>query len=233
MLNSTIQLKIKQRLNKLDSKDYDNIEPWKIIEAFNKGMLMWCRRNIVGTNQRQTGDEGSKRRIDDLQVIIKTVPLVATSKKEGYVEVSVPSDYFEWKSITAQGNKDCCDTNNMKVYLVPVADIDWILDDYNKKPSYEWSETICTIKDNKFQVYHNDEFEIPTVKLVYYRFPRRIEIAGSVDPYTGVLSTADVECEFKDDVVELFVDEAVKILSGDIESLNQMQIAEGSAEGNN
>jgi hypothetical protein len=233
MLNSTIQLKIKQRLNKLDSKDYDNIEVWKILEAFNKGMLMWCRRNIVGTNQRQIGDEGSKRRIDDLQVIIKTEPSVTTVNKEGYVEIDVPIDYFEWKSVTAAGSKECCDTNHMKVYLVPVADIEWILDDHNKKPSYEWSETVCTIKENKIQVYHNDEFEIPTVKLTYYKFPRRIEIAGAVDPYTGIISTADVLCEFKDDIVELFIDEAVKILSGDIESLNQMQIAEGSVEGNN
>ena len=36
MNNDTLQLKLKQRLNKLDSQDYDNIEPWQMIEAFNK-----------------------------------------------------------------------------------------------------------------------------------------------------------------------------------------------------
>ena len=50
MTNDTLRLKIKQRLNKLDSSDYDNIMPWQIIEAFNKGQSNWCRRNLVGTN---------------------------------------------------------------------------------------------------------------------------------------------------------------------------------------
>lgn len=232
MLNETILIKVKQRLNKLDSKDYDNIESWKVVEAFNKGMLMWCRRTIVGTNQRQIGDESSKRRIDDLQVILKTNQ-TNTSNQDGYVEIDVPTDYFEWKSITAIGKKDCCDDNRLKVYLTSIGDIEWTLDDFNKKPSYEWSETVATIKDNKIQVYHNNEFDIPTVTHIYYRFPRRIEIIGSVDPYTGITSTANVTCEFKDDIVEILIDECVKILAGDIESFNQMSIADGSVENNN
>ena len=36
MNNATIQLKVQQRLNKLASQDYDNIECWQIVEAFNK-----------------------------------------------------------------------------------------------------------------------------------------------------------------------------------------------------
>ena len=50
MNNDTLQLKLKQRLNKLDSQDYDNIEPWQMIEAFNKAQLEWCRRNLHGNN---------------------------------------------------------------------------------------------------------------------------------------------------------------------------------------
>ena len=38
MLNSAIVIKLKQRINKLDSQDYDNIECWQAIEAFNKLM---------------------------------------------------------------------------------------------------------------------------------------------------------------------------------------------------
>jgi hypothetical protein len=36
MQNSVITIKIKQRLNKLDSQDYDNLECWHIIEAFKR-----------------------------------------------------------------------------------------------------------------------------------------------------------------------------------------------------
>jgi len=56
---------------------------------------------------------------------------------------------------------------------------------------------------------------------------------GCVDPYTTTVSTVDVESEFKDDIIELHIDEAAKILSGDIESFNQQQTATQQVEGNN
>ena len=70
MDNATIKLKIKQRLNKLASNDYDNIECWQIVEAFNKGQVDWCRRNLHGLNIVKEGDEQSTSRIDDLQVLL-------------------------------------------------------------------------------------------------------------------------------------------------------------------
>ena len=65
MNNATIQLKIKQRLNKLDSSDYDNIEAWQLIEAFNKGQTlgkMVCHLKTVneGTLQEITPKEAEK-----------------------------------------------------------------------------------------------------------------------------------------------------------------------------
>jgi hypothetical protein len=73
----------------------------------------------------------------------------------------------------------------------------------------------------------------PTAKLTYYKQPTRIEILGCNDPYTTNITTVDVEAEFKDDVMELLIDEAVKILSGDIESFNANGIADQSVEINN
>ena len=103
----------------------------------------------------------------------------------------------------------------------------------NKKPSFEWGETFCTLKNNRVQIYTNDEFNIQSPILTYYRQPRRIEILNCVDPYTTQVSLVDVECEFKDDIVELFIDEAAKILAGDIESMTQFQRNSQSVEGNN
>ena len=60
MENSTLLLKLKQRLNKLDSQDYDNIECWQFVEAFNKAQIEWCRRNLHGGNMYKEGDELSK-----------------------------------------------------------------------------------------------------------------------------------------------------------------------------
>ena len=65
MNNTTLQIKFKQRLNKIASDDYDNIECWQIVEAFNKAQIEWCRRQLHGTNNYREGDEMSKRRVDD------------------------------------------------------------------------------------------------------------------------------------------------------------------------
>lgn len=235
MNNTIVQLKIKQRLNKIASADYDNIECWTMVESFNKGMVNWCRRQLHGLNVKQTGDEQSKRRIDDLQIILKEEKIPMT-KRDLFVESSavLPSDYFEWKRISADANSDCCDNSRrMVIYLAEEANVDQLLNDEHKKPSFDWGETFCTLKTNKVRIYTNNEFELEEAVLSYYRQPTRIEINGCVDPYTQVQSTADVECEFKDDIIELFIDEAVKILAGDIESINQQNTASGQVEGNN
>ena len=70
MNNTTLQLKFRQRLNKIASNDYDNIECWQIVEAFNKAQIEWCRRQLHGNNLFKEGDEMSKRRIDDLQILL-------------------------------------------------------------------------------------------------------------------------------------------------------------------
>ena len=86
MNNTTLQVKIKQRINKIDSQDYDNIKSWELAEAFNKAQLEWCRRQLAGTNIRKEGDEMSKRRIDDLSILL-------TRKKLSGVDIPYGNSY--------------------------------------------------------------------------------------------------------------------------------------------
>ena len=235
MNNTTIQLKTKERLNKLASSDFDNLQPWMIVEAFNKGTVNWCRRQLHGLNIKQMGDEQSKAKIDDLQVLLKE-ETVQLANRDLFVETTLvlPSDYFEWKRISANARNECCaDSRKMVIYLAEEGNVDELLRDINKQPSFEWGETFCTLKGNKVRIYTNNKFTLEPAILSYYKQPRRIEILGVVDPYTTVISTVDIESEFKDDIVELLIDEGVKILAGDIESMNQVQTATGQVEGNN
>jgi len=233
MNNFTIKLKVQQRLNKLASNDYDNIQDWQIVEAFNKGAVEWCRRQLHGLNVKQTGDEQSKRRIDDLQILLKETSL-AMAKKDGYYSApSLPDDYFEYKRLSIKAKTDCCEAGRFVVYLVEEANLDLFLKDPNLKPSFEWRETFMTMQGDEIRVYTNDEFDIPQAFLTYYKQPRRIEFAGIIDPYTGVAPAVDVESEFKDDIIELMIDECVKIISGDIEYFSSVQIATNAVEGNN
>jgi len=234
MLNSAILIKVKQRLNKLASNDYTNIETWQIIEAFDKAQVDWCRSNLHGLNIVKEGDEQSTRRIDDLQILLTQTPVNMNDKQTYYESVSFPPDYLQWKRVSAQAISDCCpDPQPLVIYPTEVANVDLLLRDPNKGPSFDWLETFSTLSNNSLKIYTNGLFKPVNVFLIYYRQPRKIQITNVPDPYTGVVPTVDVISEFKDDLVELFIDETVKILAGDIESMTQFQRMSQATEENN
>ena len=215
MNNNLLQLKFKQRLNKQSSNDYDAFECWQIAEAFNKAQIEWVRR------EAKKGED-SKHNVDDLQKVVKEIPLKG-SNKEGYYEtIDLPKDYAAGKRVSVKGHtKTCEDLRSFKVYEGEEANLDDLLHDENKKPSFEWAETFKTQIDNKIRIYHSNFFTIAEASLVYYRIPRQVSFEDCVNEYDE--ATKNVECEFKDDIVELLIGEACIILSGDIESFNQSQ----------
>lgn len=232
MLNSTITIKMKQRLNKLDSQDYDNITCWQVVESFNKAQVEWARRQLHGINVVKEGDEQSTRRKDDLQKLLIREPIVA-SKKDIYYEGELPENYLQWKRVDIYAKKGCCDKRRMTVYLAEEGNLNQLLRDKAKQPNFDWAETFATLINNTVHLYTNNEFDVEEAFLTYYRQPRKIQITGCSDPYTGVISTTEVESEFKDDIIELIIDEAVSILAGDIESGNQFSRTQESAERSN
>jgi hypothetical protein len=232
MLNSAIVTKIKQRLNKLDSQDYDNLQCWQISEAFNKAQVEWTRRQLHGINLTKEGDEGSTRRKDDLQILLGTTSLSVSNRKYYYYS-QLPINYLQWKRVDVIATKDCCGERPMMVYLAEEGNLRELLRDKAKQPNYEWGETFATLKGGEVNIYTNEEFSVASAELVYYRQPRKIEVLGCVDPYTNITTTVDVESEFKDDIIELIIDEAAAILAGDIESINQFSRGTEGAERNN
>lgn len=240
MLNSTILIKVKQRLNKLASNDYDNIPDWQIVEAFNKGQVDWCRRNLHGVNQLREGDEQSTRRVDDFQVLLGTtgeggIPPITMNNKQFYYEGDLPANYLQWKRLSGEATSECCNKpKRMVIYLAEQGNRDELLRDKYKQPNFEWGETFATMQNDKLQVYTNGLFTPVNVKLTFYRQPTYIQISGVINPYdpTALPPVTDTQSEFKDDIIELLIDETCKILAGDIESINQIQ-REGQAVENN
>lgn len=235
MDNSTIQIKVKQRLNKLSSNDYDNIETWMISEAFNKAQVEWPRRQLHGGNPYKEGDEFSKRRIDDLQVLLREHSLTGIQTDTYFETDNFPEDdYMEFKRISADAKDECCpDPRPMSIYLAEAANVNLILRDELKRPDFDWAETFCTFLDNRIRIYRDTSFDIVNPVLTYYKRPIYIEFAGITNPYTGTVSPIDVECEFKDDIIEVLLDDTAAIIAGDIENFNQMQREQAAAERSN
>lgn len=224
MNNKEILLKIKEGLNKLDSSDYENLECWQIFSAFNKVQKGWVRKQILGYNPRRQGDEGSKFSIDDLQILLKEVSIDVSKKDRYYESDLMPEDYMYWKRVLADSEMECCPSRPLRIHLTEVANVEDMLADEFKKPSIEWGETFSVLMSNRLRVYTNNEFDIKNLKLIYYRLPLDVKQIGCVDITTGNVSSMEVECEFKDDIAEILIDETIALLGGNIESFNQHQI---------
>lgn len=237
MNNSTILIKVKNRLNKLASNDYTNLDSWIVVEAFNKGQLEWCRRNLHGLNLPREGADQSTSRLDDFQTILTSTPPLSSTDKGIYNETSAvnwPKDYLRRERISLTVTKDCCPTpKRMTVYIGEESNVDIYLNDVNMRPDYAWNHTFAILSGDKIQIYHDKKFDIDELKFIYYRQPRFIQIIGVVDLTTGLPATVEVECEFSDDLTELLVDEAADILAGDIENIFQKQRLSESVEKNN
>lgn len=225
MTNNELQIKVKQRLNKLASGDYDNLECWQITEAFNRAQLLFVRSLLRGYNLPQIGDEGSKFTIDDLEPLIEDLPISVTDQGIYYATSAndYPEDFNSFKRLSAKGTGQCCTNKPLVLYDAREADVDVLLRDPLRSPSIEWGETFFTRQGNTFKIFTNDLFDISDVVLTYYRNPVNVAILNCVDLNDNPITT-DVECEFKEDVCELLISYTAAILAGDIESLNQYGI---------
>jgi hypothetical protein len=217
MTLSQVSAKIDARLNKSASGDYDNIWPYQKQEAFNKAVTDWVRRQKFGKNQTQEGDEETDKTVDDLQVLLKQTSLSVINKKFYVQTEPLPSDYLYYKRLSPIVTKDNCKNVRIKSHLREEANVDELI----TVPSFDFEETFHTLIGNRAHVYHNNDFKVESVQLVYYKKPK-------VYDFTKPSSIV----EFKDDVCELFVDECCKILSSDIESINQKFLAQERTENN-
>lgn len=233
MNNNLLQLKIEERLNKLSSKDYDNVECWQKVEAFNKAQVEWVRRQLHGNNIFKEGNDQSSRRIDDLQILLKPLKLKGVTKDIFFETDILPSDYFQFERVSIKGKTNTCPPRSFRVYPAEEANRDDYLADVNSTPSFEWGETFSTLVNNKIRIYTNGQFQVVDPVLIYYRQPKDIQIKGCMNPETGDINSVDQTCEFKRDIIEIIIDEAVSILAGDIESMTQFQRGTQEAERNN
>lgn len=231
MNNNLLQIKIKQRLNKLASLDYDNFECWQIQEAVNKAQLEWTRRQLYGINIRKEGAEKTDGLVDDLQRLLKfeKLPMV---KNGIYYQADIPADYLHYVRTDVFAKKECCPARRMITYEVEEANISIILDNKDKKPSFDWGETVTTLVSNRLRVYTNEEFDIQDCYLYYFKKPREVQFNGCVDIVNNTVFTANQELEFNDDVAEVIVDNAAMILAGDIESITQYQREQQAVQSN-
>ena len=216
--------RIKQRLQKQDTNINSNFLDEEFEDALQKGLNDWIRRQHHGFNQFKEGDEQSEQRVDDLQILLVEKKISTTDRGLYSETAKVPSDYRYYKRLSPEVTKDNCNKVSIKSYFVEESNVDDYLKDWTFKPSFDFEETFHTMLSNKFRIYHNKDFKVEEVILTYYRNP--VYISCKKTDYDKVW-------EWKEDVAEQIINEAVKILAGDTENINAYEIVNRKTEEDN
>lgn len=225
-------IKLRLRLNKLHSSDYDNIPDWIAVEAINKARTQVIRRLVRGLTRTQEGDEETRGRIDDLQHLLSPPTILKGKNKKGYFEsVLLPDNYLYYKWVIPKATKGECKAKPLyNSRLVEEANVPDYLKDFSEQPNFEWRQTIQTIRGNKIIVYTSDEFKVEEIEMVYYVQPVNFDVTGYKHE-SGVQST-NVDLHFKDDLAEIILDEAAAYIAGNTEMINQYQTSTASVDKN-
>jgi len=213
--------KLKYRLNKSGTQDFENIDKDAASEVINKAFNDWFRRTYHGNNILKEGNEESRIRIDDLQPLLSSRKLTMTDRGVYSESNNLPRDYRYFNRVYFL-HKDDCGEIIIPSQLAEDSNVDVLLNTDGTKPSLDFEQVFHTISSNKIKVYHNKEFLPKEVTLSYYKNPKKYD---SNKPYEYF--------ELKDDVMELIIDEAAKIIAGDMDNNNQYQRNSTSVENNN
>lgn len=228
MVTADILLKLKQRINKKDTSDYDGIPVYELIEAFNKAQLNVIHRLYQQNNPFKSGFEATRKRVDDLKILIPEQPVeLSVSLKDGfYITESFPDNYFHYISSTSKASTPTCSSKKLRNFQVEESNINTLLDNEAISPSFEWGETLVTLVSNKMKVYinKNEPFTINKVYLNYMMKPISIDYVG-YQKKDGSDSTT-IDSNLPDEIIEMCIDEAARIISGDIQNEFGVQMAQ-------
>lgn len=221
MTSKQAELRTKNALNKLDSKDYVNLPNWKIEEVTNTAVRRFCRRRI-------DAKESTTKLVDDLQVLLKSARLSGSNKDTYFLSHKLPTDYFGHSRVTPICRKDNCTGVRIPSDLLENSNVDDYLGDYSSQPSFKFEQCFHVMAGNKVKVYHNGDFIVDEVELDYFKAPQYITYLNTPQVNGGV--GKDMIWEFKDDICDLIIEETIAILSGDIENINRYNIAQGNLQ---
>jgi len=218
MIIQDVILKIEQRLNKKATSDYDNVPVFEQIEAYNKATINVVLRLHGLNNMYKHGVESTRKRVEDLKFLINKDPLkLRVTRKDGYyLTENMPADYLLYIRSYSIAKNEQCPGKQITNYLGEESNINTLLGNDNTNPNFEWGETVITLVDHNIKVYTENKFDIVNVYLTYLRYPRKVDIQGYIKP-DGSNST-NIDPDLPDYIVEMCIDEAVRIISGDIEN---------------
>lgn len=203
-------LYVTNSLNKLSTNSSQNVSKSAFVNAYNAVQLQWVE-------DRVKLNELNNVRIDELQQLLVQVE-INVKKEDLYYSSDLPDNYYHARRVRAVSG-EC----SLGCYPAKEGDVNILLNDSFWTPSKEWGETFYTLSGDKINVYHNDQFSINKIQLIYYRYPIDINMADGYEDINGV-PTVDVDPEFKGSSLVEILNMTVQHLAGVITDQFRYQV---------
>jgi hypothetical protein len=219
----------KLNLNKMDRQDNVQVPLEDILVFLNQAQLSWVKSKVGENNIFRDGYEGTRKRIDDLQVL-KVDDVSLTLQKttdvlyKGYkADLKTIPNYMMYIMSHVGARKEDCKAG-LTVDLIRQNDLSTLYFDANFSPSFEWRSTFATIGQDNIIVYTDETFEIENLYLTYLRYPKAIDSEGYIK--IDGLDSSKQDCELpyyaKADLLNL----ATKFAAQSVDNQAQATFAE-------
>ena len=226
--------KIDQRLNKLSSNEHQEIQLEDKILALNEAQLKLIKQKFTGVSTlTRMGFGAFKKRYQDIEnllvdfnenslsLVLEDVNINQWSsslsklnpKMMLYADAYVIADKGKCKDRMIWINKD----------LVKHGDIQFLINNDDFKPSFEYQETFNTITGGDISIYTDGTFTPKKLKILYVRYPEKIDKLGYVD-FDGNASVNN-NCELVDYLEDELLDLTIQNLADYTENMSAAQTA--------
>jgi hypothetical protein len=161
----------------------------RFVKLFNSSYIsfvegVWAKKNEIDI-----------RNISHLLVPNKDLNKIGNSDE--YSKFKLPSDYFTTASLSAYASKDSCKNERIFTFEIKPDDRDEVYQDSNNEPSFEYRETFYHFSENNSVVIYRKDFDISKVTLDYYRYPKKLDLAGFEDENGNHTQNIDPEGDDK------------------------------------
>lgn len=226
--------KIDQRLNKLASNEHQEIQLEDKILALNEAQLKLIKQKFTGiSTPSKMGFGAFKKRYQDIENLLvdfneNSLSLIEEDKNINqwssklsklnpkfmlYADAYVIADKGKCKDRIIWINKD----------LVKHGNIQFLLNNEDYKPSFEYQETFNTITGGDISIYTDGTFTPKKLKVLYVRYPEKIDKEGYVD-FDGE-DSINQDCELVDYLEDELLDLTIANLADYTENMSAGQTA--------
>lgn len=231
--------KIDQRLNKLSSNEHQKIQLEDKILALNEAQIKLIKTKYTGNSvPNRIGFDGMKKRYEDIENFIVDFSKNSLTLKEvdphlnqweGQLSELNPS-YMLYADAYLLANKNRCKDRVIWVNkdLVKHGDIQFLLNNTDFAPSFEYQETFNIITNNKISVFTDGSFTPGKLHIMYIRYPKYIDREGYIK-FDGE-DSVNQDCELKDYLEDELLDLTIANLADYTENVTAAQLARARSQ---